>query len=243
MKKIFTLIVFTITLSLSVKAEEYIIKDYFDKASKEELKQMGVYFGNPKENKIVAQGDMYLIIHNPTELSFIVMDQEAKDYCKKKSSKYNYTSYFMRMLGRYTAYFACEMENKIDQYSLSEEEKDCIVNRYSETQGCVNLNSKNAAIIKAIELQITNETKLKNRAFIHLLKTKYYNQIEEIEQTAHQKKTNYEERLSIDRNIKICKNYKFEEGSQLFGECILKLIERDNAITIENYTNIIKKFQ
>ena len=30
----------------------------------------------------------------------------------------------------------------------------------------------------------------------------------------------------IKKHIEICKNYTFEEGSQLFGECILKLIEK-----------------
>ena len=32
--------------------------------------------------------------------------------------------------------------------------------------------------------------------------------------------------LEVEQNIKICKSYGFEEGSQLFGECILNLIQK-----------------
>ena len=34
----------------------------------------------------------------------------------------------------------------------------------------------------------------------------------------------------IEQNIEICKSYNFEEGSQLFGECILTLI--DTKVTL-----------
>ena len=44
--------------------------------------------------------------------------------------------------------------------------------------------------------------------------------------------------LKIEKNIEICKNYTFEEGSQLFGECILRLIENESILRlIENEIN------
>ena len=52
MKKLSILIIFSIILTLGVKADEY------EKKSKIELNKMGVYFGHPLENLIVASGDM-----------------------------------------------------------------------------------------------------------------------------------------------------------------------------------------
>ena len=227
MKKLL-FIFFTITFVLNVKAVEYDIKDYYDRANKEELTKMGIYYGNPSENKIIGKGDMYVIIHNPTELSLTVMEQEANDFCKKKSSKYNYISYFMRLLGRYTAYYSCEMENKVDQYDISDEEKRCIVDRFYERTNCLKLNSKNAEIIDFIERQNSQEAQYKKLDFIYSIKTEFYDQIQEHEQTAEDRRVNIElKRINkqIKKHIEICKNYTFEEGSQLFGECILKLIE------------------
>ena len=230
MKKLL-FIFFTITFVLNVKAAEYDINDYYDRADKEELTKMGIYYGNPIENKIIGKGEMYVIIHNPTELSLTVMEQEAIDFCKKKSSKYNYISYFMRLLGRYTAYYSCEMENKVDQYDISDEEKRCIVDRFYERTNCLKLNSKNSEIIDSIERQNSNEAKYKKLDFIYSIKTEFYDQIQEHEQAAEDRRINIElKRINrrIKKHIEICKNYTFEEGSQLFGECILKLIENNH---------------
>jgi len=240
MKKLL-LIFFIITFVLNVKAAEYDINDYYDRASKEELTKMGIYYGKPLENKIIGKGDMYVIIHNPTELSLTVMEQEANDFCKKKSSKYNYITYFMRLLGRYTAYYSCEMENKVDQYDLTDEEKRCIVDRFYERTNCLKLNSKNSEIIDSIELQNTNEAKYKKLDFIYSIKTEFYDQIQEHEQAAEDRRVNIElKRINkqIKKHIEICNNYTFEEGSQLFGECILKLLEiENNYLTIEKLKN------
>ena len=200
MKKLL-FIFFTITFVFNVKAVEYDINDYNNRITKEELTKMGIYYGNPLENKIIGKGDMYLIIHNPTELSLTVMEQEANDYCKKKSSKYDYISYFMRLLGRYTAYYSCEMENKVDQYDISDEEKRCIVDRFYERTNCLKLNSKNSKIIDAIERQNSNEAKYKKLDFIYSIKTEFYDLIHEHEQNAENKRINIELKR-INRQIK-----------------------------------------
>ena len=46
--------------------------------------------------------------------------------------------------------------------------------------------------------------------------------MKELEQTAEKNSI----QLIIEQNIEICKSYNFEEGSQLYGECILRLIEK-----------------
>ena len=103
---------FTLTIFLRAQAVEY------DKTIVEELKSDGVYFGNPAENEIIESGNMFLIIHNPIESALTVMNLEAKEYCKQKLGN-NFTSVFMKKLGKYTAYFSCEIRNKIDMSNLS----------------------------------------------------------------------------------------------------------------------------
>ena len=77
MRKLLLIIVFTMTTILSVQAVEY------DKDTKKFREDIAVYSGNPLKNKIVSSGDMYSIIFNPSELSFRVMQLEARKYCKK----------------------------------------------------------------------------------------------------------------------------------------------------------------
>ena len=110
MKILLHIITFFITSTLSVQAVEY------DTKTKNKLKNMGFYEGNPKENIMIEQEDMYVVIHNPTELALTVMEQGAKEYCRTKLGNDNNTSNFMKIFGLYTAYFSCEMQNKIDQY-------------------------------------------------------------------------------------------------------------------------------
>ena len=152
MRKLLLIIVFTMTTILSVQAVE------FDKETKTKLNQMGVYFGDPSENKIIGQGDMYLVLHNPIELAFYVMEQEARKYCKQTLGN-DYTTNFMKVLGRYTVYFSCEMQNIIDQYDLSVQEKKCIEEIIFESKNCLDFNKKNADIINAILLQTKHEEK------------------------------------------------------------------------------------
>ena len=109
-KLLLLIITFFMTFILSVESVEY------DKETKKELEIMGVYFGDPLENKIIGQGDMYVVIHNPTALALAVMGQEAVDYCRQIIGD-NFTSSFIKILGRHTAYFSCNEKNKIDPWS------------------------------------------------------------------------------------------------------------------------------
>ena len=54
----------------------------YDSHTINKLRELSVYFGDPTENIIIGSGDMFVIIHNPTELSITVMKQGAKEYCK-----------------------------------------------------------------------------------------------------------------------------------------------------------------
>ena len=234
MNKLLLLIVFTITTTLSVHAAEFNVDD------------INFYAGGPSANKIVTSGDMYVVIHNPIEFAYDAMEQGAKDYCKQTFGNNSITTY-TRILGRYTAYFSCEMQNKIDQYTLSDEENKCIedIVYTSTNKNCINLNKKNVDVINGIELQKTNEEKYKTFDFIYSVRTKFYNKIEEFEQASEEKRINEQiqheidllnipinailNQLKIEKNIEICKKYTLqEEGPQLFSECILKIIERGN---------------
>ena len=117
MKKILLFIIYFITFSFNLFAMDY------DSDIIKKLKNMGVYFGDPSENLIVGSGEMYVILHNPTELAFKVMIEKAKEFCIENSGS-NYTSNFQKILGRYTAYYSCEIKNHlIDEYKITEEEK------------------------------------------------------------------------------------------------------------------------
>ena len=132
----------------------------------------------------------------------------------------------MRLLGRYTAYYSCEMQNPIDQYNLSDQEKECIEGSIFVSKDCSELNKKNADVIKAIELQEINKKKHTTNNFINSIKTEFYDQIEKFEQVAEDKRINKQ----IQKHITICKNYTFDEGSKEFHQCILTLIELDKKI-------------
>ena len=71
MKKLLLFIIYFTTFALNLYAMDY------DAGTKEKLKKMGVYFGDQSENIIIGSGEMFLIVHNPTELAFTVMGQEA----------------------------------------------------------------------------------------------------------------------------------------------------------------------
>ena len=100
MKLFLFIIMFFITFTLSVAAVEY------DKKTIISLKKLNVLLADSRENKIIAQGEMYVIIYNPTESAFAEMRLLARDYCKQSLGK-NFTSNFMQLLGKYTAYFSC----------------------------------------------------------------------------------------------------------------------------------------
>ena len=213
MKKILALIVFTITTIFSAYAVEYNFED------------LAFYKGNPFQNKIITAGEMYVVIHNPTELALNVMLQGAKDYCKKTSGD-NFTSNYLKMLGQYSAYFACYEENKIAKYNLTSAEEECIRGRNFMSNDCTVFNEKNADIINAIELQEINEEKHKSLEFIFLTMNQFYYELQKLELIA---KKNTQQSI-IENNIDICKQYTFEEGSDLFLKCILSLLSGDGFI-------------
>ena len=210
---------FSITVTLSVQAVE------FDKKTIEKLRKMEVYFGNPLENFIVGKGNMYVVIHNPTELALTVMTQEAREYCKQTLGN-NYSSKFSKILGKYTAYYSCEMISKIDEFDISDEEKKCIEDRALKFNlfTCSELNKKNADIVNSIELKELNEAKFKKHDFIFSIRAKFFDQIETHEQNAEDKKIN----RVIQKNIKICKGYNFEVGSKNYNQCLISLISKNN---------------
>ena len=103
------------------------------------------YEGNEKDNIIISAGEMYVVIHNPREKSYTVMNAGAKKYCSERLGS-NFSSVFMQSLDNYTAYFSCQM---VDQYlsesSLSSEIASCMENRSYElelNEDCFELNEK-----------------------------------------------------------------------------------------------------
>lgn len=220
--KILLPILLIITVTFNLQAIEY------DKQTQTNLKQRNVYFGDPRENQIIVKGDQYLIIHNPTELALTVMKIGATNYCKENLGD-NFTADFMQILARYTAYFSCAKENKADSYNLNNEDKKCIKDRSTATsRKCLTLNEKNIKIINEIESQIIKEKKYQNENFFNKIKTQNYDEIEIFEQAAENIRINKikeAENKQILKHLEICKKYKFKEGSDLFGSCIIELIK------------------
>ena len=99
--------------------------------------------------------------------------------------------------------------------------KKCIEEIIFEPKNCVELNKKNADVINSIVLQKKQEDEYKTNDFVYLVRTKFYKEIEKLEQTAE----NNLYQLIVEKNIEICNKYTFQVGSQLFGECILRLLE------------------
>jgi len=176
MKKLLLLIVLVITTILSVQADEH-----NDNAETESVSD--AYFDSSSETQTIGSGDKYVILHNSSELAFTIMGNEAKEFCKTNFGNH-FTSIFRRTLGRYTAYFSCEMTNIIDQYDLSVEEKKCIELIDYEFKKCVDMNTKNAPIINAIKLQEINEKKYRTLDFINSVRTKFNDQIAKLEKNA-----------------------------------------------------------
>ena len=138
----------------------------------------------------------------------------------------HYTSNYRKSLGKYTSYYTCKVQNnKIDQYILNEEEKNCIKDRlYAVTnKQCKDLNKKNSDLIELIEIQNANEETYKTNDFIYSVRSKVYKKIVEFENAAENKKSD----VQIQKNIIKCKKYNFEIGTQDYNNCILKLIELD----------------
>ncbi len=166
-------------------------------------------------------------MHNPTELSLIVMQQGANEYCKQKLGNY-FTTKFSKILGRYTAYFSCQLaDNYIEQYNLPDEEKKCIENSGLKfvSSKCLELNKKNVDIINSIELQVIDEKKYIEFDFIYTVRTKFYNEIKKFEEIAEEIAQDNKINSEIKRNIKICNNYNFEKKSNDFVQCIITLMK------------------
>ncbi len=221
MKKLLLLILFTIIINFSAHAVDY------DSKTIKELNELGVFLGDSRETKIIGKEGLYIILYNPSELSFKLMNQEANLYCSQSLGN-NYTTLYLQRLGKYTSYFSCGIENKYDPYYLSDEEIKCIKEKLIyESNECIPLNKKNVEIIDKIELQQENESKYKRSDFIYSIRNKFYNEIKELEQTAEDKRINKEKEIEseiIQKNIQRCKEYNFEEGSDYFNECLLLMI-------------------
>ena len=244
MKRILLFFILTITFASKVGAIEY------DKETKNKLNLLNVYGGDPSDNKIIDQGDMYLVMHNPSEFAIVIMKRGADVYCEESLGD-NSSSILVKLLGKYTAFFACKrVTNNIDQYNLSEEETKCIENKLFENrsflQDCDNLNRKNTEIIDKIKLQIKNEKKYQTNDFVYLVRNRLYDKIEKFEQAAEDKKIIAEIELEINREFKkmnakidkgknqrnkliqlhkeICIGLDFEIDSDWYNQCILNLI-------------------
>lgn len=244
MKKCFVLLLFLLFFipNLYAETETSDIKEALEDPN---LNKMGFYAGDPSRNKILASGEMYVIVHNSSDiLPITVMQNEANEFCKNKLGN-NYTALYMQVFGKFTVYFSCEIFNKVDQYDLSLQEKRCILDsNYSKINiDCKELNNKNYDLIQAIELQSKIEKKYVDHNFIFQVRKKYYDLIQENEISAakqnHFEKINSKmslqnieieqkiEQISkhIEKNKTICKEYSFVEGTESFGECILALLE------------------
>ena len=193
------------------------------------LEEMGVYYGDSKENKIITSDDLYIVIHNPTKLAIRVMAAEAETFCSKDSVNKPKSLIHMQLLGAHTAYFSCAVNDKLSNYDLSKEEIDCIKGRVLESNACNEIKIKNSNIIKLLEDQINTENKFMSKKFIHLIKMKFYDEIEKYEIMA---KKNYNQVIideEIKRKIYICNKYNdLANIPAAYEKCIMGFISNAN---------------
>ena len=239
MKKIIILFICITTLALNIQAEE-----------QESLtKKYNIFFGNHLDNIIVESSKMFVVIHNPTEFSLIVMNQEANKYCQSSMGNKNYKSLFMKVFGKYTAYFSCELTNKIDEYNLLAEEKECITSLSFQLKKCDKLNNKNADIIKSINQQVIEENKYKEFDFIYSVRNKIYDKLILLENVAEQHRINKElySPIVMERMQKLneLKNKAAinELSSDLVMERMLKTNQLKNKAAVNEFNDpqFIKK--
>ena len=112
MKKTSILIFFITFLSFGLQAIEY------NNSVRSKLNKLGAIFGDPSKNVIINSGNLYIIMHNPTEYSYNVMHNAAIEYCKNSFGDL-YGSTLIKVLGKYSAYFSCSIQDKLKQYELS----------------------------------------------------------------------------------------------------------------------------
>jgi len=215
-KKIIIVFVFIFTISFSALTNAIDGSDLFGS-------------GNLKQNTFIVAENMYGVIFNPTEETFIASKLGALNYCQKILSNNNAASTFFP-LKIHTSYFSCvtSIESKLDNFNLSENEIFCLnylifeMNYlYAKNKSCLELEKKLTPIHSKIQQVIDLENKYKNQKHIINVLSDHYLQISEYENNFI-KQPNI---LIISKNIETCKEYSFIEGSDLFSQCILKLLE------------------
>ena len=201
--------------SLTIKAEE------------KQLDLGGV--GNILENNFLVSGYMHGVIFNKTENDFIAAKSGAADYCKKSMSNADASVVFYP-LRKHASYFSCvtSVQNKMQQYKLNENQGLCInylvfdMNYlFNNNQSCQELKDEILPIYLEIKEKIEFEEQYSKQDFIIKIFSEKFSEITKLENDIIGEPNN----LIIDKNIETCKRYSFKEGSELFSQCILRLIE------------------
>ena len=196
--------------------------------------------GNILENNYIVSNNMYGIIFNKTETNFKAARIGAINYCKNSMAN-NDASVNFYPIKKHSSYFSCvtSVQNKMYQYNLSENEGLCVnylvfdMNYlYNNNQSCKDLNDQLIPIFNEIKEKIKFEDNFNDESFIIKVISEQYSEIMKLENDLITEPNN----LIINKNIETCKKYSFKEGSEIFAQCIFKLIELGEYL-LENKKN------
>ena len=193
---------------------------YDDKIKNEiENNRYKIDWSRTSTSEVIINNKDYIILFNPIEFSYEAMRRQANKICK------NQVNYFYE-IGVYSAYFPCN-ENEI----------------FSSEEFILSIKENNYDTLIDLEIKTTKE---RRRRKIEIEKI---NEIEE-DKRNHERKNNYEliiknieisnlilekrislglkiKKIIIQNNIDTCKKYNFDEGTDIFNQCLIILINRN----------------
>ena len=185
--------------------------------------------GNISANNYIVSEEMYGVIFNKTETNFMAARIGAINYCKSSMVNDDASVNFYP-IKKHSSFFSCvtSVQNKMYQYELNENEGLCVnylvfdmKYLYNNNQSCKDLNEQLIPIYNEINEKIKFEESFNSEDFIIKVISEQYSELSKLENNLISEPNN----LIINKNIETCKRYSFEEGSELFSQCILKLIE------------------
>ena len=197
--------------------------------------------GDIKKNQYIVLDEMFGIIFNSSESTFITAKHGAIKYCREKMSNKDASVNFYP-LKKHTSYFSCvtSVQSKMEEFKFSENEGLCVnylvfdmKYLFTNNQSCQSLKNKILPIYQKIKEKIDYEDMFSNQEFIIDIFSEYYSEIITLEDSI----TSMPNALLVKKNIQTCKLYPFEEGTELFSECILKLIELGAFYSLEDSLN------
>lgn len=215
---------------------------------KNSFKDIKFFYGDPSENQIISEGELYLVIYNQNKYSHSLMKYTAGKFCRSKLGD-QYGSVFYQIINDYSIYASCESEDPLGLNKMSNEYKTCILDivyKIDPSKRCVELKltNSNDNVIKELKKYQTEEM-LKTNKFIYSVVINLYPIIKKLENNAelnknierlNKEKSMFESLLSLTKKHNdICNAYNIEKNSEKFEECLIELMKASLIIKTEQF--------